>query len=261
MLRTLVGLLLAATAMAPTVALADKGGKDKDGDKHAAKQFKKEFKHSRGNWHDDGERSSRFVRAGFDDDDDDHDDDDDDRRERKWERQESRRDWQAERRYEHAIARAERRRYARDTRYVPIDRYSDRLSYVPIRYVEQPVRYAPRVQYLQPATYSPITYGEPVESWNPAYTQNAHSGSGGFGQGLFGGGSGGLFGALLPIVLQSIGGELGGLSGLNGLGGLGGLSGLGGLGSQTAFPLGDAGYTGPLADGYVPSGGGLSSLF
>ena len=75
----------------------------------------------------------------------------------------------------------------------------------------------------------------------PYYEDYADMGTGG----LFGGGLGdGLFGALLPVVLQMVGGDLG----LGGLGGLGGLT-----GSGYGFPAG-ASLAG-LGSSYLGGGG------
>ena len=204
------------------------------------------------------------------------------------------RQWQRQPRFLPAerVVRVERHAPPRAVRYVPTRevRYVERpvIRYVQprvIRYVEpRPVRYVTRsyapVFYRQPVQYAiPVDRADgyydyasvpryPVSSYRPATSYSPvdplyRSNSGG----LFGSGSNGLLGALLPVVLQSvIGGDLGGLGGY---GGLGGLTGLTGLGSPDVLPLQEASYA-PYANGFgntdlasmlLPSLLGSGSLF
>lgn len=250
MRKILIGMLLAATAAAP--ALADKSGKhggpkaerhhDRGG-KHAGRgggrAFQAEARHfDRGPDRRGGhERRERFVR---------HDD------------KQARKYWKQEAKYD----RKERRAFARDDRGPRVERWAP----APIRYVQRPVYRD--VRYAAPAYYAEA----PVRRWTGYETSNwptsydrYESGYANSGSGLFGSGGGGLLGALLPVVLQSVvGGDLGnaGLGGLSGLGSVGGLGNVGGLGSLGGYgdvsvlPLQQASYADPYANGT----GGLGAL-
>lgn len=172
-------------------------------------------------------------------------------------------------------------RVERVVHYAPAPRYYDRQVYVPVRYAPPAVRYVqPRTYYagydVRPLAYAPAAaipyaaaapwsqsvgtgYGyAPYRQDYDAYWPSSYSPLGADyvaqGGGLFGGGQGGVLGALLPVVVQSLfgGGSLGGLGMLGG--GLGGLTGLGGMGAGLdVLPLQQAGYADPYGSGDLTS--------
>lgn len=255
MRKLLIGLLAASVIASP--ALADKGGKGRGGGPHkAAKAERGGGKQFRGR---DDRGGQRARVAGWQRQ--DHfrrapavrvarwDDDRGFKQQRKaWKqiRKDERRFWKEARRDWRPDRRVVRVREA--VRYAPVPRYYDERVYAPVRYAR------PAVSYARPAYYTQPNYGYSDPYLGYAQPYYASSGFGyapyGYDQGgLFGGGGGGILGALLPVILSSvIGGDLsGGLGGLGGPGGVGTLGGLGGLTNVAAY---QNGYSEPYYDAY-----------